>query len=194
MATTRRSTAAALVLAVVVEAVAVSSVAAGPPPKPPKPEEQILQAIADLQNSVNQLQSTVNSLQQTVNGLQPRTFYLTKGSFLGNQVISPPAASPACDPGFHFASFTEIVDPSSLKYDTTRGAPTAGGGAPGFTNGWLQPGGLSGVADCAGWNSVSGSFTGLTGRLIFEDPNNPWIVPPQLIECNIALPVWCVQD
>lgn len=193
MTTTRRSTVAALVLAVVLEALAVRSVVAGPPaPLPQPPKDQILQAIADLQNTVNQLQSSVNSLQQTVNGLKPRTFYLTKGSFLGNQVLSPPAASPACDPGFHFASFTEIVDPSSLKYDTTRGAEPVGGGAPSFTTGWLQPGG--GIADCEGWNSDSGSFVGFTGRLISTDPNNPWIVPPQLIECSIALPVWCVQD
>ena len=108
----------ALILVSMIGAGAVGSVAAEPPASPPAggvPQlgEQILQAIQNLQNTVNTLQQTVRTLQTQVGQIStnPQTsYYLTKGTFAGDQILSPPAATPACDPGFHFASFLEIID------------------------------------------------------------------------------------
>ena len=195
----------ALILVSMIGAGAVGSVAAEPPASPPAggvPQlgEQILQAIQNLQNTVNTLQQTVRTLQTQVGqfSTNPQTsYYLTKGTFAGDQILSPPAATPACDPGFHFASFLEIIDVSNLKYDTARGrtGDDSGSGPPVFTNGWVRSGGGPGeTAECRTWTSHSAGDSGQTNRLIADHPNAPWITPPQLFGCNLAVPVWCVQD
>ena len=132
-----------------------------------------------------------------------RKFYLTTGSFVGNQVLT------ACASGYHTAALWEILDPSNLEYDTGRGATNddAGFGPPtgsGFS-GWIRTGFFSdtgtvpGHANCANWTTASGSGAeGTTVRL--QDfwmsttmyPIDPWVPGTQV--CSSSVRVWCIKD
>jgi hypothetical protein len=221
MKPTRWSVAAGLILVSVVLVVAVRSGAAGPPLAPPSGgvptlEQQILQAVTDIQNSVNSLQATANTLQTTVNSQARKSYYLTKGSFAGDQILSPPAATPACALGYHFASLWEIFNMSNLQYNTTLGFtyPDSGSGPPANQLGWIRTGfvvsagGDAGSANCTVWTSEDssqhGTIVGLSSVWTFRvfsnaepdsaeyNPVLPWIASDS--NCLAPQPAWCVQD
>jgi len=127
-----------------------------------------------------------------------RKFYLTQGTFQGNQALT------ACDKGFHMASLWEIFDPSNLKYDTTRGQTLAdsGSGPPGDLFGWIRTGVGNanavgpGVANCFTWTSASVNDD---GTIVLLEPTwtasstaiSPWRAT--VLTCNNLTNVWCVQ-
>jgi hypothetical protein len=134
-----------------------------------------------------------------------RGFYLTGGNGVpGNQALQK------CAAGFHMASLWEILDPSSLVYDTSRGL-TLGDGAPptGFP-GWVRTGfspystpGDHGRANCQAWSSTGPIDSGTTARLRSDwretnttppvtPPLWPWEISGSL--CAFPQAVWCVQD
>lgn len=151
------------------------------------------------------------SVQTTAAGGDARPLYYLE--------VGPPGydgASPigACDPGFHFASIFEILDPSNLRYDTTRGAVAAdsGSGPPQTSQGWVRTGDIAsnqatpGFANCASpaespWAS---NLPGDNGTYVwFEDPlAADWNSPASRIApwsagiapCSIPLGVWCIED
>ena len=132
-------------------------------------------------------------------GFPQRRYYLTTGDFDGA------AALTACDSGFHMASLFEIISPSVLRYDGTRGLVSFDSGSgPPHEGGWIRTGFSSGVgtvpgqANCDGWSSASGGDDGtlvrpystnwtLTGGRI-----DPW--EPLTLECDRTEPVWCIED
>jgi hypothetical protein len=63
-------------------------------------------------------------------------YYLTKSTFTGNQALT------ACAPGYHFASFAEISNPSDVAYNKTLGRNVAdsGSGPPSLAYGWIRTG------------------------------------------------------
>lgn len=177
----------------------------------------ILQAIQNLQNSVNALQATVNTLQTTVNNqktiltnlqnaAKPRRFYLTQGtSFDGSHALA------ACAAGFHMANLYEILDPSNLKYDTTLGFTRgdSGEGPPADSGdldaGWIRTGNGAtitnparrGESNCNGWTSDSLSDTGTTVFLQSDWDSvvsgiGPWA--PSADNCRATRRVWCVEN
>src|SRR5882672_1009912 len=105
MKTAKRYCVVVLMLMNLTGVIAVTGVAAGPPAGaggPPQLEQQILQAVRNLQQSVNQISTDSR-----------RSYYLTTGAFMGDEILSPPAATPACASGYHFASFWELFDTSN---------------------------------------------------------------------------------
>jgi hypothetical protein len=149
------------------------------------------------------------SLQTTAAGGDPRPlYYLAVGGFTGAE------ATTACAEGFHFASVFEIIDPSNLRYDATRGAtaPDSGSGPPQVTPGWIRTGDIAyesptvGLANCGiidgdPWSSLDAADRGT--YLWLEDPlTADWNAPASKISpwsadtapCNIPFAVWCVED
>ena len=149
---------------------------------------------------VAQLQEQLAALQASVEALQPRTFYLTVDLFDGAQ------APDACAPGYHMASLWEIHDPTSLRYDTTRGFTQAdsGSGPPNDEPGWMRTGNLArrleedpGQSNCLAYTSNSAGHFGTTMEL---DENwgsaaraaSPW--EGSVLRCDVQFRVWCVHD
>jgi hypothetical protein len=139
----------------------------------------ILQAIKNLQNSVN--------------GLQKKHFYLTKSSVDGLGVLT------ACTTGFHTASLWEILDPSNLRYDTVLGFTTddSGSGPPAAVSGWIRTGSAAADSGSAGVNC--NAYTNNTGEgTIVEldwgetSGSFPWASADE--GCNLTRHVWCVQN
>jgi len=133
---------------------------------------EILDAIQKLQTAVNNLQTTVNGIVSGGVAAKPREYYLTKGTFQGNQILSPPAATPACAPGFHFASLWEIFDTSNLKYATSLGlTQDDSGSGPPTILGWVRTGfsketsAMAGQANCNAWTSNASSANGTIAEL-----------------------------
>ena len=129
-----------------------------------------------------------------------RRFYLTLGGYPATE------ATTACDPGFHFASLPEMVQPGSFAYDTTRGRQNAdsGYGPPTTIPGWIRTGNDAsstpdaGVGNCNAWTTTS-SNAGATVASIKSgwdvsqvDPR--WIWYAIVVGCSGTPPVWCVQD
>lgn len=129
-----------------------------------------------------------------------RRFYLSQN---GSAATDAPTT---CDPGFHFATLSEMVQPASLQYDVTRGRTRAdsGMGAPASIFGWVRTGGdasssnLLGDGNCEAWSTNSGASR---GTLVFikhdweisaVDPR--WIWYSDIGQCSAVAPVWCVQD
>jgi len=137
-----------------------------------------------------------------------RHFYLTRASH--NAVQAPTA----CAPGYHFASLWEIVDPSSLRYNTALGATSSdsGAGPPTATpifaalriaHGWVRTGATSGTIDtpgqanCISWQSDYEFYWGTVANL----PSN-WtggeqdmgVWNTEVRTCDTPVRVWCVQD
>lgn len=160
--------------------------------------------------------ATYSSLRSAVAStpLQPYTmrgYYLTKNRVQGN------AASTACGPGYHMASMWEILNPSTLKYDTTLGAAEddSGSGPPSANRigvGWMRGGSRSsgaaieGLSNCLVWTDNSsnhyGTAAGLPGDLSTKttaSPVYPWVPAGNpanggAIACSTAIAVWCVQN
>jgi hypothetical protein len=128
-----------------------------------------------------------------------RRYYLTVGTVAGNAPLS------ACVAGYHMASYAEILDPSSLLYDTTLGTSTgdSGSGPPFSLVGWVRTGvGSStttqvGAGNCGVWTSNSAASNGTTVGLNPGWQNAPTNISPWdglTSACNASRRVWCVQD
>lgn len=129
-------------------------------------------------------------------------FYLTDANVATNQALT------ACAPGFHMASFWEIVDPSNLTYafdhPDAHTKSDSGYGPPSGWYGWVRTGNDSstfdaaGQGNCATWTSTSPDSYGPSVRLPLS-----WETPPgeigniwdsESFSCSFTGPVWCVQD
>ena len=139
-----------------------------------------------------------------------RTYFLTKGAYLGGQAIQActlPPPNPTC----HMASLYEIIDPSALTYDFVNGFTTAdsGQGPPAVIAGWVRTGtpasspttpNLAGLVNCVAWTDSTASNNGTDvsllpiwnlGTIIAGAPLvSPWFGGTNL--CSATLPVWCV--
>lgn len=130
-----------------------------------------------------------------------KSFYVTKTGYDGSQALT------ACADGFHMASIWEILDPSNLHYDTQLGSTTqdSGSGPPvgGSAEAWIRTGigatssQTPGIGNCNAWTSASEDDFGTVVKLDFfwDVPAtriSPWFA--FTISCNLAAPVWCVQD
>jgi hypothetical protein len=127
-----------------------------------------------------------------------RKFYVTPLYYDGSQAMD------ACDDGYHMASLWEILDPSNLKYDTTRGATQAdsGYGPPSYFAGWVRTGysnsgpDIQGMASCQVWTSKSGSNDGtavyLPGDWMTGQDIHVW--KAYTTPCINFVSVWCVED
>lgn len=118
-----------------------------------------------------------------------RKYYLTKGFFTGGQPLT------ACAAGYHFASLDELLQPSSLQYNTSLGRTSsdAGEGPPSSSQGWMR----NGPNSCGLWTSSAVSDR---GALAFLDA---WGAPASgispwgqigAVACDLPLSVWCVED
>ena len=127
-----------------------------------------------------------------------RKFYLTQDTFDGSQPLM------ACAKGFHMASLWEILDPSNLKYDTTRGVTfdDSGSGPPTNIDGWIRTGagnldsGGPGNANCRTWTSNVDPDKGTTASLETNWPGSGTAISPWKandILCSATTRVWCVQ-
>jgi hypothetical protein len=130
-----------------------------------------------------------------------RRFYVTTASYNGAEADN----TANCATGFHFASFFEIHDPTTLRYDTARGVTKAdsGQGPPTLSGGWIRTGyvsataGGNGQANCSTWTSSAllegGTVVGLsTNWSGSAEQGSPWNAFSY--GCNTRLPVWCVED
>lgn len=129
-----------------------------------------------------------------------RHFYLTTDFHDGAD------APGVCAPGFHFASLYEVLDPTQLEYDASRGFVQAdsGEGPPKGSLGWIRTGDISsglqnfpGVANCDAWTSRSGmqAGTSATFGVVWDVSSvaiSPWSSTTRA--CNVGQRVWCVQD
>ena len=130
-----------------------------------------------------------------------RTFYVTRTRHDGS------AAATACAAGYHMASIWEILDPSSLRYETALGVTYAdsGEGAPTNVNAWVRTGRgpsnlqIEGAANCRAWTSNSSGDYGTAVRLpgIWTPvetirPIHPWSAVAG--QCDLEAAVWCAQD
>lgn len=133
-----------------------------------------------------------------------RQFYLSGSGNSGAQALN------ACASGYHTASLWEIIDPSNLKYDTSRGTTLAdsGSGPPAMpVGGWVRTGhesrtsNLAGQANCAAWTSASGTDYGTYLALPYDWTQaggggwanfNIWYAGTST--CDYSARVWCVED
>jgi hypothetical protein len=148
---------------------------------------------------VEQLQAQLATLQARIDALQPRKFYVTVDLFDGAQ------APAACAPGYHMASLWEILDPTGLRYDTTRGYTQADAGSgPPVSEGWLRTGmppratsAGAGENNCNAYTSSSADHLGSVARFEEDWEFDGPVVSPWLgrgASCSTPSRVWCVQD
>ena len=130
-----------------------------------------------------------------------RRYYLTEDIYNGDQADG----GDICASGFHFASIWEIVDPSSLVYDTSHGKarPDSGSGPPTSFSSWVRTGynpgtGTTiGTANCSAWSGASPADYGTSVMLPDSWNTSAYIVHVWIANtdtCNTLLPVWCVED
>jgi hypothetical protein len=136
-----------------------------------------------------------------------RHYYLTKATINGNQALT------ACASGYHFASFTEIQDPTVLTYNKTLGRSAAddGAGPPSglLGVGWVRTGYTSNSTssdpsipnNCNLWTSDATSDNGEVG--LFDPSFGGSTVGPIVNFTNVAacdnsqgdnVGVWCVEN
>jgi len=161
----------------------------------------VLDAIKQVQTSVDALRNQLTALQNEVNQLEsPRRFYyLTKSTFAGDQPIG------ACAANYHFASLWEIFDTSNLQYDTSLGfTRTDSGKGPPQEAAWIRTGSDAnstsltiGQANCSAWTSAgataNGTIISLPGSWAFSsDRIEPWATTTS--PCSFPHRAWCIQD
>ncbi len=127
-----------------------------------------------------------------------RQYYLTTSDYTGAD------ADDACASGYHMASLWEILDPSSLKYNTTLGRTRgdSGQGPPAALGGWVHTGYSSstsatpGWGNCNAWASSDGGHRGSTASLSRDWSTGGdfqvWNVGTY--SCSTDYEVWCVED
>ena len=134
-----------------------------------------------------------------------RQYYVTETQYNGDEADGTDGNGlGVCEPGYHFASLWEILEPSNLKYDTSRGATQddSGQGPPlqfSSVGGWVRTGfitdtGGPGGANCVLWTEA-GDTSGTVARLNltqYKDTGIPWQVFPR--QCALTASVWCMQD
>jgi hypothetical protein len=137
---------------------------------------------------------------RVVSSYHMRQFYLTPDA-----VYTGATALTACDTGYHMASLWEILDPSSLKYNTEKGFTDAdsGQGAPAGPAGWIRTGTSSlgsstaGYASCLAWTSGDSGDHGSGVWLSVPwtgDPIDIHVWDAGVATCNVSQRVWCVED
>ena len=132
-----------------------------------------------------------------------RKVYLTKDSHTGGTALL------ACEPGFHMASIWEILDVSSLRYDTIRGLTKddSGFGPPSSVGGWIRTGfdsnslsSILGQANCDSWKSNHFAHLGTVLHLesgVGAQPYSmidPWVASVHSCDQATQFKVWCVSD
>jgi hypothetical protein len=134
-----------------------------------------------------------------------RMFYLSKNAVPGG------GAPAACSAGFHMASIYEVLNVSTLRYDTTLGLASAdsGQGPPGLSFGWIRTGLVGDPPHtCNGWTSSSpvAAYQGFAIRLnaLAGSPAPAFGLQPweflgygdrsNSANCDTRHNVWCVQD
>ncbi|MEJ2212432.1 MAG: hypothetical protein P8129_25875 [Anaerolineae bacterium] len=123
-----------------------------------------------------------------------RQYYLTPSGYDGANATS------ACAAGYHMASMWEIVEPSSLKYNTDLGRTEGDSGqGPTAWPGWVRtgtmasPGAMPGEGNCEGWTENDSGASGTLANLSWGSANihvwNAFTLP-----CDQVRLVWCVED
>ncbi len=127
-----------------------------------------------------------------------RFWYITGTRHKGNEVLT------ACAEGYHFASITEVYNPSGLVYDVEANL----GGFNRFDIGqgmavqgeaWLRSGfGDDSEFSCTIWTSADPSQTGTFAWLGYADRNDlqPWVLQWMATKrsCDEEARVYCVSD
>jgi hypothetical protein len=167
--------------------------------------------VAKMNNTIrNTVLSAVALAAVSLSTAPARHYYLTKDNFNGNQTLK------ACASGYHFASFTEILNPSLLTYNQSLGRSAAddGAGAPSFAIGWVRTGYLSNSTptgagtptNCNAWTSGAATDDGEVEAFIppyLNEMNGVNVfVPAFQFANNVAcdnsqgynIGVWCVQN
>jgi len=128
-----------------------------------------------------------------------RRYYMTRAQVSGADTET------VCEPGYHFASIWEIIDPSNLRYNPDLGEDQAdsGLGPPADYPAWVRTGGSSvasdraGYGSCLAWTSSDPADRGSVTWLgtIWEDATGDignWQAGATM--CNELRRVWCVQN
>ena len=127
-----------------------------------------------------------------------RRFYLAPAAANATQAVG------ACESGYHFASLWEILDTSSLVYNTALGIvpPGAdmGSGPPAGLDGWVRTGYVSssentpGQGNCNSWQLDVGF--GTTARLVsnWTAAGDIYVWDAETASCGNDGFVWCVED
>ena len=127
-----------------------------------------------------------------------RKFYATENLFTGGQALT------ACAPGYHMASLWEILNPTTLTYNTTLGfvVGDSGSGPPDLAGrirtGYVEGGNpAAGVGNCHAWTSSAdtdwGTLVSLSANWVANSTSiSPWIA--QVVTCDRPQLVWCVSD
>jgi len=123
-----------------------------------------------------------------------RQYYLTETGADGASATS------SCAAGYHMASMWEIVEPSTLKYNTDLGQTLDDSGqGPPVSPGWVRTGNymsygaLPGEGNCDVWTVNDSGAMGTVAWLSWGNQLvHVWNASGR--ECNLTLPVWCVED
>jgi hypothetical protein len=127
-----------------------------------------------------------------------RQYYVTKTYSVGAD------AADACASGYHMASLWEIMDPSSLKYNTDLGdtRSDSGQGPPSDKQGWVHTGYAGTTSNTPGWGNCNawtssevldyGTWAWLPSRWDSGQDIHVWEVGMQ--GCWLNAYVWCVED
>ena len=166
-------------------------------------------AVLVLVAAVSVITHSANDVIGTTTTAPARHYYLTKGTFHGNQALT------ACSTGYHFASFAELDNPSFLAYNKTlgRNAADSGSGPPTYLLGigWIRTGYSSNAnangdsfaaTNCNLW--TSGNSTDFGEVMFFALDSNSGTGSPSIptfinsLKCDTsnggAVGVWCVQN
>jgi hypothetical protein len=134
-----------------------------------------------------------------------RQYYLTTTPYNGAEADGTDGnGAGVCASGYHFASLWEILDPSSLKYNTDLGytKDDSGQGPPTYLRSWIRTGfgsstaGTAGLGNCNAWTSSDSDHRGTDAYLtqIWEGAEDIHVWNAGLSSCLNELPVWCVED
>ncbi len=120
-----------------------------------------------------------------------RRYFLTEGD-----PVDGGNAAAECPAGFHVASVWELINPSSLHYDSIRGyrvSPNIGSGPQTLLEGWAFVGD---GATCLGYDDpgvgAAGSIIVLSDDHASQDLG-PWDVSTAACDSTFAR-VWCIED
>jgi hypothetical protein len=136
-----------------------------------------------------------------------RQYYLTATSHSGGDADGTDGdGAGVCQPGYHFASLYEILDTSSLRYNTALGITRAdsGHGPPSGVPvlGWVRTGNfgsgepIPGEGNCHGWTSSSASDSGTLAVLpaSWDTAHDIHVWNAETEPCDSTWRVWCVED
>jgi hypothetical protein len=127
-----------------------------------------------------------------------RQYYLTLGSFFGDEVLG------ACAAGYHTASLWEMADPTNLEYNHSLGLGSGDSGqGPPTEAGWVRTGYVSsglcvaGRGNCDAWTSASsadcGTLVGLPSEWTADD-EDMGVWEARTSQCIADTHVWCIED